>query len=90
MGQAKQSTCFLSWHDLRILDLNDGGDAGPNRQCRLHTRLPYLPSPTRAAAIKTPYLPNGKFDLEAYDQMVEHQIQVLSLRARSLWPPLPV
>lgn len=26
-------------------------------------------------AIKTPYLPNGKFDLEAYDQMVEHQIQ---------------
>jgi len=29
-----------------------------------------------SAAIKTPYLPNGKFDLEAYDAMVEHQIQV--------------
>lgn len=28
------------------------------------------------AAIKTPYLSNGKFDLEAYDAMVEHQIQV--------------
>ncbi|GAB4813821.1 hypothetical protein N2152v2_000867 [Parachlorella kessleri] len=26
-------------------------------------------------AIKTPYLPNGKFDLDAYDQVVEHQIQ---------------
>lgn len=26
-------------------------------------------------AIKTPYLPNGKFDLEAYDAMVENQIQ---------------
>ena len=29
-----------------------------------------------SAAIKTPYLPNGKFDLEAYDAMVEQQIQV--------------
>ena len=28
-----------------------------------------------AAAIKTPYLPNGKFDLEAYDALVEQQIQ---------------
>ena len=27
------------------------------------------------AAIKTPYLPNGKFDLEAYDAMVEQQLQ---------------
>ena len=26
-------------------------------------------------AIKTPYLENGKFDLEAYDRIVEHQIE---------------
>lgn len=26
------------------------------------------------AAIKTPYLANGRFDLDAYDRMVEHQI----------------
>ena len=37
-----------------------------HRRCRCYA----------AAAIKTPYLPNGKFDLEAYDAMVDHQIQV--------------
>lgn len=26
-------------------------------------------------AVKTPYLPNGKFDLRAYDALLEHQIQ---------------
>lgn len=31
-------------------------------------------TPLVFAAIKTPYLPNGKFDLESYDAMVENQI----------------
>jgi len=26
-------------------------------------------------AVKTPYLPNGKFDLNAYDRIIDHQIQ---------------
>ena len=38
------------------------------------------------AAIKTPYLPNGKFDLEAYDAMVELQIQVGAARHSSPGP----
>ena len=25
-------------------------------------------------AVKTPYLPDGKIDLEAYEKLVEHQI----------------
>lgn len=31
-------------------------------------------APLPPAAIKTPYLPNGKFDLDAYDAIVEQQI----------------
>lgn len=40
------------------------------RRCR-RPRLP----PAAPAAIKTPYLENGKFDLAAFDALVEDQVQ---------------
>ena len=39
-------------------------------------KLELLQNARVITAIKTPYQRNGKFDLEAYDQIVEHQIQV--------------
>lgn len=42
---------------------------------RAPTRHERLVSARLLTAIKTPYLENGKFDLAAYDRLVEHQIQ---------------
>jgi hypothetical protein len=36
---------------------------------------PRRPQPTDTPQVKTPYLPNGKFDLKAYDALLNHQIE---------------
>jgi hypothetical protein len=65
------------------------GSHCPRRHCLGQSSLrllhPVFLSPP--AAIKTPYLPNGKFDLEAYDALVEHQIQVGAAGAAVWWVP---
>ncbi len=37
--------------------------------------VPSLKKLRLITAVKTPYLPNGKFDLRAYDRIIEHQIR---------------
>jgi len=52
-----------------------GGSGHPFHQANLACLSPYfLYLPLYYAAIKTPYLANGKFDLDSYDRLVADQI----------------
>lgn len=42
--------------------------------CNCRTSIGDIRSLRLITAVKTPYLPNGKFDLEAYDNLVNMQI----------------
>ena len=44
-------------------------------QCLHSPHVDQIKALRLVTAIKTPYLPDGRFDLESYDELVHHQVQ---------------